>query len=80
MKIAKSSAAGAGAPSKFSQFQNLGCTSVVQHKKMNVQQPPRATANPQIIMNETTNKTQFVDTNRQGSRKGEGEQYLKRAL
>ena len=33
----------------------------------------RATTYTYIIINETTNKTQFVDANRQGCRKGEGE-------
>ena len=39
-----------------------------------------ATANPYIIIKEAINKTQFVDANRQGYRKGKEEQDLKRTL
>ena len=40
------------------------------------QKNERATAYPHIIINETTNKTEFVDAYLQGSRKGMWEEYL----
>ena len=40
------------------------------------QKNKRATDYPFIIINETTNKTQFVDTNRQWCRKGKGNSSL----